>query len=1070
MRALRLSAVLLTALALITTAPPASAVGTVTGRVWQPGGLSGATGASVTLYRIGETSAAYATTAGSGGAYTFSSIADGSYHLRALSTTYGVEYYNDSVIRTGAAAIVVTGGSSANIDVEFNDSGDITGVIDEEGGGSGGLAGSGSAFLPGSPVVGEVEMNAEAAFLHQRGETYADYFRQALASRSPFVLDPTQLIAPEYQSVRNIDQPSNLWALSSMPLPGSPALQFVGGATVEGKNIDTGVTYTTTADVNNGSYSLKNLPPGRYKVNAYAPGWVREWYDDYYSESAALAVVMNGNSQVIDLTFALNKAGSVTGTVYDSNGVTPLNNRRVMWVSPNYTSLVRCTDASGHYTLPDAPTNAAFTVFVDGDLDCASSPSTYGDQYWQDRQASRNATPLAFSPGVTSFSNIDFTLHAGGRISGTVFQPGGVTPISGASVFFYETDHTLVATTSTNGSGVYTSPYLSPGSYYVYLPQTSGYAQQYYVSVPDFATAAQISVSAGATTANVNFTRITLAGGGTGSLSGTVYLPGAIQTLANATVNLWRWDSVIAQVATTTTNGSGQYTFSSLSTADYIVEVRPVDYPVEVYQNKRYQFEGTRIPVVSGGSVTGINIILDPGVEITGTVYDSTTGLPVEFPTVISVPHSGGGGSAIVSGNVDGTYRLVVPEGTYTVYASDSPLGTITFYGNVINQADALTFNAVVGSPVSGIDITLGRLGEILGTVFTSDGTTRVPYQGIGFLPDGASYSLFFCANALGDYRLVSAPIGVKTLVMTSSSFCTDAVADYAPEWWQESPTYDGATPVSLTNDQRFQTDVDFTVESPPGTISGHVYATDGVTPLPGIAIEAHQYFKGQSAVFSYSTTDASGAYQLEGLGTDAYVVRATGLGYNTEYYNNRVSTDTAQLVSVTAGSDTPNIDFTLDLFGTTGTVNGTITLIGRPPKPNPAWNLLMHVTITPVGGGAPIFDQLVMTDQYGAFIAPGVPPGSYHVRGKGINTLANAVNATVALGSNIIDIGELREGDADDSNSVTILDFAILAASFGKTSGMAGYDGRADFNGDNAVTILDFSMLAASFGQTGAP
>jgi len=52
----------------------------------------------------------------------------------------------------------------------------------------------------------------------------------------------------------------------------------------------------------------------------------------------------------------------------------------------------------------------------------------------------------------------------------------------------------------------------------------------------------------------------------------------------------------------------------------------------------------------------------------------------------------------------------------------------------------------------------------------------------------------------------------------------------------------------------------------------------------------------------------------------------------------------------------------------------------------------------------------------------------------------------------------------------VTILDFSILASTFGLGAGDPGFDPRADFNQDTFVTILDFSLLAANFGQCGAP
>jgi hypothetical protein len=75
----------------------------------------------------------------------------------------------------------------------------------------------------------------------------------------------------------------------------------------------------------------------------------------------------------------------------------------------------------------------------------------------------------------------------------------------------------------------------------------------------------------------------------------------------------------------------------------------------------------------------------------------------------------------------------------------------------------------------------------------------------------------------------------------------------------------------------------------------------------------------------------------------------------------------------------------------------------------------------------------------------------------------------TLQAGPNTVDFGILREGDSSNDNYVTLLDFSILASTFGKGQGDIGYDDRADFNEDNYITLLDFSLLAMNFGQSGA-
>ncbi len=57
--------------------------------------------------------------------------------------------------------------------------------------------------------------------------------------------------------------------------------------------------------------------------------------------------------------------------------------------------------------------------------------------------------------------------------------------------------------------------------------------------------------------------------------------------------------------------------------------------------------------------------------------------------------------------------------------------------------------------------------------------------------------------------------------------------------------------------------------------------------------------------------------------------------------------------------------------------------------------------------------------------------------------------------------------GDANFDLTVSILDFAILRANFGRSDGVRFQDG--DFNDDGTISILDFAILRANFGAVSA-
>jgi hypothetical protein len=123
---------------------------------------------------------------------------------------------------------------------------------------------------------------------------------------------------------------------------------------------------------------------------------------------------------------------------------------------------------------------------------------------------------------------------------------------------------------------------------------------------------------------------------------------------------------------------------------------------------------------------------------------------------------------------------------------------------------------------------------------------------------------------------------------------------------------------------------------------------------------------------------------------------------------------------------------------------------------------------LTPMGGGPAAFTCAPTTDQQGDFVCGSVPTGSFVACAKHSHTLRSCTAVDVSPGVNPVDFGVLREGDADDSNCILLVDFSILVQTFSKCSGEAGYDPRADFDVNGCVVLIDFSLLATNFGQCG--
>jgi hypothetical protein len=127
-------------------------------------------------------------------------------------------------------------------------------------------------------------------------------------------------------------------------------------------------------------------------------------------------------------------------------------------------------------------------------------------------------------------------------------------------------------------------------------------------------------------------------------------------------------------------------------------------------------------------------------------------------------------------------------------------------------------------------------------------------------------------------------------------------------------------------------------------------------------------------------------------------------------------------------------------------------------------------VTLTlKVAGGGAENNYSTNTDASGFFTITSPAPGLYDWRVKNAQTLANSGSVTLPTsGTTQQEMGLLREGDANNDNCTSILDFNIVKNSFGKGVGDPGYDSRADFSGDQAVTVTDFNLVKGTFGLCG--
>lgn len=152
-----------------------------------------------------------------------------------------------------------------------------------------------------------------------------------------------------------------------------------------------------------------------------------------------------------------------------------------------------------------------------------------------------------------------------------------------------------------------------------------------------------------------------------------------------------------------------------------------------------------------------------------------------------------------------------------------------------------------------------------------------------------------------------------------------------------------------------------------------------------------------------------------------------------------------------------------------TMTLTVKVWLQGRGPAPSPSWKVPLHIELTVPNGGPTQHIYDMTCNWRGRATMTGVSQGVYDVWVHRNTSLVKVCRArSLAAGDHLIDMGSLFEGDANQDGRISILDFSILASSYGLSEGDSGYDARGDFNGDGRISVLDFSLLASNYGLEG--
>lgn len=504
-----------------------------------------------------------------------------------------------------------------------------------------------------------------------------------------------------------------------------------------------GVTCTSYAVDAAGRY-LVTLTPGTYTIYTQATGVVNEIFDevpcpfqcdDITSFQRGAPIVVVSRSASIR-NFALSPEGTVSGVVRVAGSGAPLLDVQVtlaILLNGRLEFATAFSGAGGRYTVRGVSTGTyvaftrqpAGTQYVDemfGDIPCLGpcSASTAIDV----------ATPIAATTGVDR-SGIDFALESGSNISGTVRSQGTGTPLAGLRVSASQRVGgrlVTVAAAVTSAFGTYSISGLPAGTYVVHTKSTT-VVDEVYDGVrcaadcrPDeIASGRPVPVPPHTPVPGVDF-NLSSGGALTGRLTDAA-TGTPLQTILQVFLVQ---GATTALAATVTSNSSGVFSATGLSTGSYVVLAQPPTYTPEVFggahvpsPNATSVLAGTRVTVNAGAIAQGIDIALDRAASIRGKVRLAASLIPVEAEQVMLF--EGGSTPRVVTStftDVNGNYTLTgFPAGIYYVATAARRLdnqgfGGFTCPGGVCTAAfvTSNTFEIPIsnGFVIANVDFTLG--------------------------------------------------------------------------------------------------------------------------------------------------------------------------------------------------------------------------------------------------------------------------------------------------------------------------------------------------------------------------
>ncbi|MFZ4857789.1 MAG: carboxypeptidase regulatory-like domain-containing protein [Desulfuromonadaceae bacterium] len=1068
--------------------------GTISGKVSNSAG-SGIAGVYLRAYEVASSSNINYGSSQSDGSYTITGLPTGSYKLEFSggSTGYISQWYNNKTSQALADAVTVTAGAAtSDINATLILGGTITGkVSNTEGTGISGVSvqvydatsgypNSASSLSDGSYTIAGLLTGSYK--LHFGG---SGYLNQWYSSKTLQVLADTVSVTAG-GATSGIDA------------------TLVLGSTIAGKVSDTAGTglagvsvrvydavsgyplYNNSASSqSDGSYTITGLPTGSYKLqfSRGSTGYISHWYNDKTSQTLADAVTVTAGATTSGINATLILGGTISGKVSNSAGGNIAGVSVQAYDATSGSSYNSASSQSdGSYTITGLPTGSYKLQFSGGS-------NGYLSQWYNNNTSQALADAVSVTAGAAT-SVINATLILGGTISGKISNSAGVG-IAGVDVSAYDAvSGSYISYGSSQLDGSYTITGLPTGSYKLqFSGGSNGYLSQWYNNKTSQALADAVTVTAGATTNDINATLIlggtisgkvsNLAGAG---IAGILIQVGYSESVSCSSVTSC---TAIGTVYRVSSQSDGSYSITGLPTGSYKLQFGgdKTGYISQWYNNNTSQTLADSVTVSAGITTTGINATMNLGGTISGKVSNSI-GIGIAGVSIQAYDAVSGSFYNSTSSQSDGSYTISgLPTGSYKLQFSGGRTGYLSqWFNSKISQtlADAVTVTA--GAATSDINATLILGGTISGKISNSIGTgiagvsvnVSVYSQTSSNVTTSVSY--YISSQSDGSYTITGLPAGSHKLQFGGGN------TGYISQWYNNKTSETLADAVTVTTGAA-TSDINATLILG-GTISGKISNSAGV----GIAgVYVYLYDAASSSGFNINgvSSQSDGTYTITGLSTGSYKLLFSGgsTGYISQWYNNKTTQTLADAVTVTAGTSTSGINATLILGGT---ISGKVSNSAGTGIAGVLIQVFDFNEVSNVYGTFSGYIYSVVSQPDGSYTITGLSTGSYKLQFNGgstgyisqwynnktSRTLADAVTVTAGTTTSGINAtliqGSTISGTVSNSAGVGIAGVYVWA--YDAASGSNSNYASSQSDGSYTITGLPTGSYKLQFngGRTG--